>query len=214
MKQDAPRTVRGEARLRAMKDTAAALFLERGYEGLRFDELIQQAGGSRRNIYDHFGGKEGLFIEVVTQLCIELDRDLVELDLSDLDERAALTLFGRQALEIVLKPRTVALQRLMIAEGHRFPDLAQAIYKTGHDKAIRLLAVWIEQRQVAGRLRSDMSAYELAGWFVDILVTGPQHRALIGLMPAPLSSSEISQLTQKAVDVFLGGTQPQETRNP
>jgi len=45
------------------------MFLDRGYEAMSLDTLIARAGGSRRNIYDRFGGKEGLFIEVVNQLC-------------------------------------------------------------------------------------------------------------------------------------------------
>ncbi|MUZ65058.1 TetR/AcrR family transcriptional regulator [Agrobacterium vitis] len=69
---DVHRTTKGAERLRSLKDAAANMFLEQGYEAVSMDTLIAQVGGSRRNIYNHFGGKEGLFIETVTRLCAEL----------------------------------------------------------------------------------------------------------------------------------------------
>jgi AcrR family transcriptional regulator len=46
-------------------DIARALFAERGYEGTSVEEVAQRAGVSKPVVYEHFGGKEGLYAVVV-----------------------------------------------------------------------------------------------------------------------------------------------------
>jgi len=181
------------------------MFLEQGYDTVSLDTLIARVGGSRRNIYSRFGSKEGLFVEVVTQLCADLQRPLEELKISLEDERTALTQFGLSVLAIVLQPRALALHRLMVAEGARASKLAQAVYQAGPDNAARVLSAWIEARQTAGQLRKDLPARELADKFLELLVPGLQLRALVGLLETPLSTATCTELSQKAVEIFLHG---------
>ena len=199
------RTSRGAARLRILADTAADMFLDQGYEAVSMHTLITRVGGSRRNIYDHFGGKEGLFIEVVSQLCIDLARPLEELEITGQEVKPALTMFGCNILKIVAEPRTLALHRLMIAEGQRFPALAQAIWQSGQENATRILAGWIEHRQSSGELRTDLPAANLAAQFVTLTIAVPQLRSLVGLVPEPLQPAEIAQIVDQAVALFLSG---------
>ena len=46
-------------------DVARALFAERGLEGTSVEEIAAHAGVSKPVIYEHFGGKEGLYAVVV-----------------------------------------------------------------------------------------------------------------------------------------------------
>lgn len=199
------RTAGGAARLRLLKDTAAEMFLEQGYDSVSLDTLIARVGGSRRNIYGRFGGKEGLFVEVITQLCAELQGPLNELKISIENERKALTQFGECVLAIILQPRALALHRLMVAEGARASKLAQTVYQAGPDNAARVLSTWIEARQRSGQLRKDLPARELADKFLELLVPGPQLRALVGLVATPVSAADRTKLSRKAVEIFLHG---------
>ncbi|MUZ65059.1 TetR/AcrR family transcriptional regulator C-terminal domain-containing protein [Agrobacterium vitis] len=79
-----------------------------------------------------------------------------------------MTQFGRKILEIVLAPRAVALHRLMIAEGQRFPELSQSIWRAGHSNATRLLGLWFEDRQIKRHFRTDISAEALAAQFISL----------------------------------------------
>lgn len=203
MTREHPLTARGVARLQTLTDTAANLFLDQGYEAVSLDTLIARAGGSRRNIYQHFGGKEGLFIEVVTRLCEEQGQPLRDLDIGDGDIGPAMTAFGEKLLDIILQPRTLALHRLMIAEGQRFPALAQAILRSGHEAGVAILAAWLRPRR--DRLRADLSPEILAEQFVTLLVTGPQLRALVGHESLPFSPPEIARLVRETVSIFLHG---------
>lgn len=206
MTQEHPLTARGAARIQALTDTAANLFLDQGYEAVSLDTLIAQVGGSRRNIYQRFGGKQGLFIEVVSQLCDEQAEPLRDLDIGGGDIAPALVIFGEKLLEVVLQPRTLALHRLMIAEGQRFPELAQAILRSGHDTGVKILANWLHLR--SAELRTDVSSEALAEQFVTLLTTGSQLRALVGLESLPLPLAEISRRAREAVSIFLQGVQP------
>jgi AcrR family transcriptional regulator len=199
------RTAHGAARVRSLTETAAEMFLKQGYDAVSLDTLIARVGGSRRNIYGRFGGKEGLFIAVITQLCADLLRTLTELEIRNEDEHTALKLFGESVLDIILQPRALALHRLMIAEGARVPKVAQAIYRAGPDKAGNILSLWVDARQAAGRLRKDFTARELADKFFTLLVARPQLRASVGLDATPLAAAVRAKLTLKAVDMFLYG---------
>lgn len=196
-------TSKGALRLRSLTDAASVMFLKLGYEAVSVDALIRQVGGSRRNVYQTFDGKEGLFIEVVMRLCYEIAEPLRQLDIQEIATRAALTKFGRSLLVRVMQPRTLDLHRLMIAEGHRFPKLSQAIRHAGHDTAVRILADWISQRPV-GEFGSTLSAQNLAIQFVNMLVTGPQMRALAG-EETRLGTAMIATMVEETVDLFLDG---------
>ncbi len=204
------RTAKGAARLGALTDTAMDMFLNEGYEAVSLDTLIAQVGGSRRNIYEHFGGKEGLFIEVVKRLCAELQRPLLALEIDRKTARLALREFGLKVLEIALRPRVLALHRLMIGEGRRFPAVAQAIWHSGHDAATHTLARWIERRQ-GTELRRDIPAAELAAQFINLVLTSPQLRALVGMLRRPLKPAELSRIVDEAVDMFLEGAMFRKT---
>lgn len=147
---------------------------------------------------------------MVTRLCDENARPIEELNIADSDVTTALTLFGRHTLEIVLRPRVLALHRLMVAEGGRFPELAQAIWRSGHDRATRILAKWMTTRSAELRLHGD--AQILAGQFIELLVTRGQLEALVGLHPQPYTSEEITRVVDVAVSTFVHGIQKERNQ--
>lgn len=202
------RTAKGAQRLRDLTDVAAELFLERGFESVAVDDLIARVGGSRRNVYSYFGGKEGLFIEVVKQLCAELASPLGALNVEE-EAHEGLSSFGRRLLQTVLQPRTLALHRLMVAEGKRFPELAQAVLHAGHFKAADSLTPWIEahQNKRPNSLGTHLPAHTLAQQFVNLVVMEAQLRALAGLDPQPLPDDQIEVIVSNAVFTFLHGAQ-------
>src|SRR6201996_4458732 len=62
----APRArMTGTERRQQLIGIARSLFAERGYEGTAIEEIAAQAGVSKPVVYEHFGGKEGLYAGVV-----------------------------------------------------------------------------------------------------------------------------------------------------
>jgi len=96
----APRVrMSGQARREQLLDVGRALFAEKGYQGASIEEVAHRAGVSKPVVYEHFGGKEGLYAVVVDR---EM-RCLFELITSALSaaghprellEQAALALLG------------------------------------------------------------------------------------------------------------------------
>ncbi|MFX0538143.1 TetR family transcriptional regulator [Ornithinimicrobium sp. Y1847] len=55
----------GPQRRQQLVSVGRALFAERGFEGTTVEEIAATAGVSKPVIYEHFGGKEGLYAVVV-----------------------------------------------------------------------------------------------------------------------------------------------------
>ena len=55
----------GAQRREQLLDVGKAVFAERGYDGASVEELALRAGVSKPVVYEHFGGKEGLYAVVV-----------------------------------------------------------------------------------------------------------------------------------------------------
>ena len=63
---------RAASRRAALIASARKHFVQKGFEATSLDDLIADAGGSRRNIYDLFGGKEGILSAVIEQIIGEI----------------------------------------------------------------------------------------------------------------------------------------------
>ncbi len=49
----------------ALLDVGRTLFAERGFDGTSVEEIAARAGVSKPVVYEHFGGKDGLYAVVV-----------------------------------------------------------------------------------------------------------------------------------------------------
>src|SRR5215472_3802127 len=68
--QAAPRTVTkvrmtGSQRRAQLLDVARGVLAERGFEATSVEEIAHRAGVSKPVVYEHFGGKDGLYAVVV-----------------------------------------------------------------------------------------------------------------------------------------------------
>ena len=86
----------GRERREQLLDVGRALFAEKGFDATSTEEIAARAGVSKPVVYEHFGGKEGLYAVVVdremSDLLERLTRALSVGHPRDLVERAALAL--------------------------------------------------------------------------------------------------------------------------
>ncbi|AKK00917.1 TetR family transcriptional regulator [Pseudomonas sp. Cab53] len=207
------RTAKGAQRLRDLLAVAAEQFLDRGFDGVAVDDLIARVGGSRSNIYSHFGGKEGLFKEAMLNLCVEVAKPLEQLNIANGKPEQVLPLLGKRLLDTALAPRTLALHRLLVNEGRRFPDIAQAMWDVSYGKAVDILASWIATQQESGKgLANTVPAKTLAEHFISLVSGHTKLLAASGLRSSLLSDSEIDDIVGHAVQTFLYGASSLESR--
>src|SRR3954453_16781360 len=86
----------GRERREQLLDVGRALFAEKGFDATSTEEIASRAGVSKPVVYEHFGGKEGLYAVVVdremSDLLDRLTRALSAGHPRELVERAALAL--------------------------------------------------------------------------------------------------------------------------
>jgi TetR/AcrR family transcriptional repressor of mexJK operon len=194
---------RSTQKRRDLLNTAADMFLARGYDRVTLDEIVAEVGGSKSNIYKHFHGKEGLFIAAVENLCSEISGAILASEGFSLPLRQALTKIGQMFYKVVLHPRTVALQRLVIAESIRCPQVAQTWFDRGPRIFYEAMTRFCEERQASGELRAG-DAREAAILFHDMMAFDIPHQLLLGIMRPPTASALDAKI-RSVVDAFLNG---------
>ncbi|HWD14462.1 TetR/AcrR family transcriptional regulator [Pseudochrobactrum sp. sp1633] len=172
-------TRRGLERREQIRKIAGTLFLEHGYEGVSVDEIMRQAGGSKTNLYNHFGDKEGLFMAVISQMSETFTRDIKDLDVSALPLKEGLERLGRQLLLVLMEEHHVAFQRLVIAESGRFPAIAKTWFEKGPQMARHYLSKAIIPHIESGFLRQGDPEI-MARHFHDMIVENLLSLALLG----------------------------------
>ncbi|AZG45099.1 TetR/AcrR family transcriptional regulator [Gordonia insulae] len=96
--QRAPRArMTGAQRRLQLIEVARGLFAERGFEGTSIEEIAQRAGVSKPIVYEHFGGKEGLYAVVVDR---EMET-LLEMVTSSLTKNRSLYRIQQVALALL-----------------------------------------------------------------------------------------------------------------
>ena len=196
---------RGEMRRRAMLRAAEALFLERGFEGTTLDEIILRAGGSRATIYAGFGNKEGLFTAIVAELCTTLLAPLEAAMDAGSPPAKVLDGFARGVMRRLMEPANIALYRLVIGEGQRFPELAAQVFRAGPETAAARLADYLRQETRRGRLAVD-DPDAAARTFLEMIKGDLHTRALFGLKPP--SAKQVDGHCRRAVRIFVDGVLP------
>lgn len=187
-------------------ETAARLFMKHGYDAVSFKMLIAEIGGSRRDIYALFNDKKTLFLESVAHLCEQLTEPLQQGNLPKSNDapHLALRAFAGALQHTALKPETLALHRLMIGEGQRFPELAFLLWQKGVEQPPTILAAWIERQQEKGVLREG-NARRMADLFVDMLVSRSQVAKLVGHPSLRQHQTDLDAIADDVVAIFLDG---------
>lgn len=200
------RSGRQNARREALLRAAAEVFFEQGYAATSIDAIIERAGGSKRNIYNTFKNKEGLFSAIVTQNADRILSSLLIEGIEGRDLQETLTAFGRQLLEAYMSPSLLGVYRIAIAEANRFPDLARAFYERGPGRATARLADILEEAGKQGEVRTgDYS--RMADQFVGMIRDNFHLQVALGLRPPP-SAEEAREAVNSAVGIFLNGVRP------
>jgi len=194
-------------RQRARRDrilaAARVRFMEKGFKGTSLDHIIELTGGSRRNIYEMFGDKEGLFEAVLRQLMAEILKEADVLPSSDMPAREWLEEFGRRFLRGMLNPDVVAAFRQFIAIAADRPDLGQQAYESGPRVLHAKLSDYLDTQVSAGALEIEDTA-SAARILTEMLKGDMQLRALMTGYSA-FTDEEIGAHVAKAVQLFLDG---------
>src|ERR1700722_9840093 len=193
---------RGEARSSKLQKVAGDLFLKHGYEGVSIDKIVEFAGGSKSTVYSEFGGKCGLFISSIENLCREANKPLAKIDYTGLNLEASLKKLSFQILKLITSKRSVEMHRLSIGEALNCPEVGAVWYTHGPAKTASFIKLLLESRRE--ELRKPMINIDrIAVMLHDALTGDVLYRRLAGVGKQE-SDAELERTACAAVDLIFG----------
>ena len=156
------RAAKAAARRDAILMAALDEFSAKGFASARLDDVAQRAGVAKGTIYLHFRDKEALFQELIRSTLVPLVGMLETVGEIDLPTRTIVERIVDVFVDEVFGTRRKDVIRLIVAEGPRFPQIAEFHYREVVSRAITALR---------GLMRRAIERGELSG---DILVRFPQ----------------------------------------
>lgn len=146
---------------------AAALeeFAARGFEGARLDDVARRAGVAKGTIYLHFRDKEELFQELVRSALSPFIEAIEAAQEIDLPLRALCDHLAGAFVREVLGTRRKDIIRLVLAEGPRFPKVAEFYYREVPERAFTAVRRIIKKGIDRGELADDTLF-----WFPQLIV--------------------------------------------
>ena len=155
----AARKARALDRREAILSAALDEFSSRGFEAARLDDVARRAGVAKGTIYLYFRDKESLFQELIRAMLTPLVGTIeslgqADLPLPDLADRIV-ELFVREVYET----RRKDVVRLMIAEGRRFPKLAEFYYREVLSRIIAAVRSLLRRAAARGELPEGLAEF-------------------------------------------------------
>jgi TetR/AcrR family transcriptional regulator, mexJK operon transcriptional repressor len=188
-----------ERRKLKVMQVATSLFVRNGYSATSLVDIAKDAGVATRTVYQHFGDKEAMFRHVMfaRETAAVLPPPTVQSDDSVVDvmQRAA-----NYILEVSLRPTTVDLMRLTIAESRRFPELTKKLTDATYSRFRANVKGIFDELMRRGVVEDSDTALS-AAMFVDLILGTTPLLVYAGWQSPP---PRYSQLTQK-IDLFIRG---------
>lgn len=194
---------RGEARRARFLEAASEVFIEYGFGGASVNEVVRRAGGSLATLYQQFQSKELLFLAVLEEGVDAIVADVSNLVSQDAPLEVGLRQFADGYLKRILSPIGIAVSRVMITEGHRYPELAQRFREAGPERVEASLASYLVARIAAGDMRPHDPHFAAVA-FLD-MVRGPFRSQALVEGRFDLDASQVSTHVEACVGLFLHG---------
>jgi AcrR family transcriptional regulator len=164
-KPSTSRASRAAERRQAIIDAALDEFVARGFAAARLDEVAKRAGVAKGTIYLHFKDKESMFEELIRTALVPLIGRLHSPPPIGGSVRDAVEGFARTFIQEVAATRRGDIVRLIVAEGPRFPAIADFYYREVVSRGLAGMRALIE----LGVTRGEIQQKNLAR-FPQILV--------------------------------------------
>jgi AcrR family transcriptional regulator len=160
------RAERAAERRGAIIEAAMDEFIARGFAATRLDDVAKRAGVAKGTIYLHFKDKEALFEELIRTAIVPLvGRLFAAPPAPDASVRDMIEGFASVFIQEVATTRRGDIVRLIVAEGPRFPDIADFYYREVVSRGLGGMRALIE----LGIARGEIKQKNLAR-FPQILV--------------------------------------------
>jgi TetR/AcrR family transcriptional repressor of mexJK operon len=176
---DDPRKLRMAEKRSSILRAARPILLRDGLGGTTLDRVAAEGGINKMTLYRHFPNKEALFEGLVMAMCEHIREGLENAPLADVDKPAPERLADelRAFTSALIEPDALALYRLIVAEGWRFPNLAHVFDQSG----MRVIRQRISELLETGGVTVNRSR-QAAGEVVALALGDAYQRAVLGIV--------------------------------
>jgi AcrR family transcriptional regulator len=135
-------------------DAALTVLVSQGYGATRMEQVARRAGVAKGTVYLYFPSKEDLFKALVRRSIAARFQHLRDAAQA-FDGSTEEFMHGplRQLMRGFLQSEARGLVRILVAEAHLFPDLAEFYYREIVVPALDTLRLVVAQGETAGELR-------------------------------------------------------------
>jgi AcrR family transcriptional regulator len=133
-------------------------FTARGFAATRLDDVAKRAGVAKGTIYLHFKDKEALFQELVRTALVPLIGNLMTAPAAGGSVREVLERFAETFVHEVAGTKRGDIIRLIMAEGARFPSLADFYFREVVSRGLAGMRKLIEYGIARGEIRNERLA--------------------------------------------------------
>jgi len=147
------RATRAAERRQAIIDAALDEFIARGFTATRLDDVAKRAGVAKGTIYLHFKDKESMFEELIRTALVPLIGRLHAPPPTGGSVRDAVESFARTFIQEVAATRRGDIVRLIVAEGPRFPSIADFYYREVVSRGLAAMRALIDLAIARGEIQ-------------------------------------------------------------
>jgi len=198
-----PRALRQAERREAILGAALDEFSARGFEATRLDDVARRAGVAKGTIYLYFRDKESLFQELVRTMLSPIVGTIEAAPMADLPIRAVADIVVDTFVREIFGTRRKDVIRLIIAEGPRFPTLAEFYYHEVIERVSAAMRALMTRAVARGELPTDALAR-----FPQLLIAP----ALVGIVWNALFNRfeplDVREMMRAHLDLIFGERKP------
>ena len=148
------RAERAAERRQAIIDAAMEEFISRGFAATRLDDIAKRAGVAKGTIYLHFKDKESMFEELIRTAIVPLVGRMQGPPPTSGTVRDLVEAFALNFIKEVATTRRGDIVRLIVAEGPRFPSIADFYYREVVSKGLAGMRAMIELGIAKGEIKN------------------------------------------------------------
>src|SRR5215510_1485754 len=148
------RAERAAERRQAIIEAAMDEFISRGFAATRLDDVAKRAGVAKGTIYLHFKDKESMFEELIRTAIVPLVGRMQGPPPAGASVRDLVEAFALNFIHEIVSTRRGDIVRLIVAEGPRFPAIADFYYREVVSKGLAGMRAMIELGINRGEIRN------------------------------------------------------------
>src|SRR3954452_10436260 len=148
------RATRAAERRQAIIDAAMEEFIARGFAATRLDDIAKRADVAKGTIYLHFKDKESMFEELIRTAIVPLVARMQGPPPASGTVRDLVEAFALNFIKEIATTRRGDIVRLIVAEGPRFPAIADFYYREVVSKGLAGMRAMIELGIARGEIKN------------------------------------------------------------